>query len=206
MTKHPIVTAGVILFLFAVAGVGLVAFIHMQTADRIVANEREALLKKLNALVPAETIDNDIVTDVTTVRAPELLGVDANKVHLGRLAGKPVAAVFTSVVPNGYAGRINLLVAVRVDGTLGGVRVISHKETPGLGDKIEEEKSDWIFSFDGRSLKNPEIGKWKVKKDGGVFDQFTGATVTPRNIVAAVKSTLLYFRDYGGTLFQQAEK
>ncbi|MCB1758793.1 MAG: electron transport complex subunit RsxG [Gammaproteobacteria bacterium] len=206
MIKHPIVTAGIILFLFAVAGVGLVALIHVLTAERILDNEHQALLQKLNALVPAETIDNDIVGDVVTVHAPEALGIPENRVHLGRLAGKPVAAVFTSVVPNGYAGRINLLVAVRVDGTLGGVRVVSHKETPGLGDKIEEEKSDWIYSFNGRSLGDPEIGKWKVKKDGGVFDQFTGATVTPRNVVAAVKSTLIYFRDHGDRLFQQAER
>ena len=201
MNKHPIALAGTILFLFAVAGVGLVALVHHQTVDRIVANEREALLRELTALVPADTIDNDIVSDAVTVSAPERLGSKETLVYLGRKEGKAVAAVFTTVVPNGYSGPIKLLVAVLADGTLGGVRVVSHKETPGLGDKVEERKSDWIHSFDGKSLENPLLAKWGVKKDGGIFDQFTGATITPRSIVNAVKNTLLYFRDQGASLF-----
>ncbi|MCB1849480.1 MAG: electron transport complex subunit RsxG [Gammaproteobacteria bacterium] len=201
MNKHPITLAGTILFLFAVAGVGLVALVHHQTVDRIVANEREALLRELTALVPADTIDNDIVSDAVTVSAPERLGSKETLVYLGRKEGKAVAAVFTTVVPNGYSGPIKLLVAVLADGTLGGVRVVSHKETPGLGDKVEERKSDWIHSFDGKSLENPLLAKWGVKKDGGIFDQFTGATITPRSIVNAVKNTLLYFRDQGASLF-----
>ena len=202
MIKHPVTLAGVVLFLFAVAGVGLVALVHQQTEARIIANERQALLNQLNALVPAHSIDNDIVGDVTTVRAPDRLGGKETQVHLGRKAGEPVAAVFTTIVPDGYSGPIKLLVAVRTNGSLGGVRVISHKETPGLGDKVEERKSDWIHSFDNKSLDNPLSAKWKVKKDGGVFDQFTGATVTPRSIVLAVKNTLIYFRDQGESLFQ----
>ena len=202
MIKHPITLAGIVLFLFAVAGVGLVALVHLQTEARIIANERQALLDQLNALVPAHTIDNDIVSDVITVSAPDRLGGKETQVHLGRKAGKPVAAVFTSIVPDGYSGPIKLLVAVRIDGSLGGVRVISHKETPGLGDKVEERKSDWIFGFENRSLQDPLPAKWKVKKDGGVFDQFTGATITPRSIVLAVKNTLIYFRDRGESLFQ----
>ncbi|MCP5418028.1 MAG: electron transport complex subunit RsxG [Chromatiaceae bacterium] len=201
MNKHPIALAGTILFLFAVAGVGLVALVHHQTVDRIVANEREALLRELTALVPADTIDNDIISDALTVSAPERLGSKETLVYLGRKEGKAVAAVFTTVVPNGYSGPIKLLVAVLADGTLGGVRVVSHKETPGLGDKVEERKSDWIHSFDGKSLENPLLAKWGVKKDGGIFDQFTGATITPRSIVNAVKNTLLYFRDQGASLF-----
>jgi Na+-translocating ferredoxin:NAD+ oxidoreductase subunit G len=203
MIKHPITLAGVVLFLFAVVGVGLVALVHQQTEARIIANERQALLKQLNALVPAHTIDNDIVSDVTTVSAPDRLGNKETQVYLGRKAGKPVAAVFTSMVPDGYSGPIKLLVAVRIDGTLGGVRVISHKETPGLGDRVEEQKSDWILNFENKSLKNPLPAQWKVKKDGGVFDQFTGATVTPRSIIGAVKNTLIYFRDRGESLFQK---
>lgn len=203
MIKHPITLAGIILFLFAVAGVGLVAVIYDQTKERIASNERQALLKQLNALVPAHTIDNDIVSDIVTVSDPERLGGKETQVYLGRKAGKPVAAVFTSIVPDGYSGPIKMLVAVRTDGTLGGVRVVSHKETPGLGDKIEEQKSDWIYSFENKSLDNPLSAQWKVKKDGGVFDQFTGATVTPRSIVHTVKNTLIYFRDQGATLFQK---
>jgi electron transport complex protein RnfG len=105
------------------------------------------------------------------------------------------------VVPDGYSGPIKLLVAVNYDGTLGGVRVISHKETPGLGDKIEESRSDWVLGFNGKSLTDPLLEKWKVKRDGGIFDQFTGATITPRSIVSAVKHTLLYERDHRDALY-----
>ncbi|MES9958354.1 MAG: electron transport complex subunit RsxG [Sedimenticola sp.] len=203
MNKHPILIAGLLLAMFAVAGTGLVAFTQDQTKARIAANEREALLRSLTALVPADTIDNDIVTDTLFVNDTERLGGDHIQVYLGRKGGSPVAAVFASVVPDGYSGPIKLLVAVRTDGTLGGVRIVSHKETPGLGDKVEERRSDWVHSFRDKSLTNPDISRWKVKRDGGHFDQFTGATVTPRSIVKAVKNTLLYFRDNGLALFEQ---
>ncbi|MET0085219.1 MAG: electron transport complex subunit RsxG [Sedimenticola sp.] len=203
MNKHPILIAGLLLAMFAVAGTGLVAFTQDQTKARIAANEREALLRSLTALVPADTIDNDIVTDTLFVNDTERLGGDHIQVYLGRKGGSPVAAVFASVVPDGYSGPIKLLVAVRTDGSLGGVRIVSHKETPGLGDKVEERRSDWVHSFRDKSLTNPDISRWKVKRDGGDFDQFTGATVTPRSIVKAVKNTLLYFRDNGLALFQQ---
>ena len=162
-------------------------------------------MRKLHLLVPAESIDNDIILDNVLANDQERLGGTEIKVFLGRKAGTPVAAVFTPIVPDGYSGPIKLLVAVRKDGTLGGVRVVSHKETPGLGDKIEEQKSDWIYGFNNRSLTNPDISQWKVKRDGGEFDQFTGATVTPRSIVKGVKKTLLYFRDMGESLFEKAE-
>lgn len=206
MIRHPISVAGILLALFATAGTALVAVTNNLTADKIAANEREALLQSLTALVPAETIDNDIVTDTRLVSQKELLGGEQTLVYLGRKQGKPVAAVFSSMVPNGYSGPIKLLVAVKVDGTLGGVRVVSHKETPGLGDKVEETRSDWIFSFKGKSLTNPDMDGWKVKKDGGQFDQFTGATITPRAIVKGVKNTLLYYRNQGKSLFLKSDK
>jgi len=202
MIKQPVMLSGLILALFAVAGTGLVAFTHLQTADRIAENERLALLRSLNTLVPADSIDNDIISDSRLLNDPDRLGGDRIPVYLGRKQGRPVAAVFGSIVPDGYSGPMKLLVAVRTDGTLGGVRVISHKETPGLGDKMELRKSDWILGFDNRSLNNPLLAGWGVKRDGGVFDQFTGATVTPRSIVKAVKNTLIYFREYGERLFE----
>jgi Na+-translocating ferredoxin:NAD+ oxidoreductase subunit G len=109
------------------------------------------------------------------------------------------------VVPDGYAGPIQLLVSVLRDGTVGGVRVLFHHETPGLGDKIEERKSDWVLSFDGKSLSNPTLEGWAVKRDGGEFDQFTGATITPRAIVQAVKNTLIYVQQQGDALFEPIE-
>ncbi len=201
MVKHPVLIAGFLLGGFAVAGTSLVAFTYQQTQPRILANERQALLDKLQVLVPAASVDNDMIEDSLVVHDPELLGADQTTVYRGRRAGKPVAAVFTSVVPSGYSGPIKLLVAVRRDGSLGGVRVITHKETPGLGDKIEEERSDWIHSFRDKSLTDPHLQYWGVKRDGGVFDQFTGATITPRAIVKAVRDTLLYAAKRGDRLY-----
>jgi electron transport complex protein RnfG len=201
-----ITIAGLLLAMFAVVGVGLVAFTHIATKDQIAENERMALLNSLNALVPAESIDNDIVTDLIEVSDQEKLGTEKTTVYLGRKSNQPVAAVFTSVAPDGYSGQIKLLVAILADGTLGGVRVVAHKETPGLGDKIEVEKGDWIHSFNGKSIGNPELTKWKVKRDGGIFDQFSGATITPRAIVKAVKNTLLYYQENGKKLFVSKSK
>jgi electron transport complex protein RnfG len=195
--------AGAILAIFAIAGTSLVAFTHTATKARIAANERETLLRTLHALVPPETIDNDMVLDTLEVSDQEQLGAPLTTVYRGRKQGAPVAAVLTTLVPNGYSGPIKLLVAVRYDGSLGGVRVISHKETPGLGDKVEEQRSDWIHSFTGRSLGNPPLEKWKVKRDGGIFDQFTGATITPRAIVQAVTKTLLYVQAHKDALYDK---
>lgn len=194
------VAAG-ILALFAVAGTSLVAFTNVATRDRIEANERETLLRTLSALVPPESVDNDMVLDTLEISDPEQLGAPTTTVYRGRKLGAPVAAVLTTKVPNGYSGPIKLLVAVRYDGSLGGVRVISHKETPGLGDKVEESRTDWVHGFTGKSLGDPPIEKWRVKRDGGVFDQFTGATITPRSIVTAVRKTLIYVKDHRDALY-----
>ena len=204
MTKRKVTVAGLLLAMFAILGTGLVAVTHMVTKDQIAENERLALLNSLSAIVPASTIDNDIVSDTLTVRDPEMLGGEETQVYRGRKNGQPVAAVFTSIAPDGYSGQIKLLVAIRADGTLGGVRVVAHKETPGLGDRAEVEKSDWILGFTDRSLTNPDLNGWKVKRDGGIFDQFTGATITPRAIVKAVKNTLLYFKEHQSEVFAQA--
>lgn len=189
---------------FAIAGTGLVALTHDATAERIAANEREALLNSLHQLVPPKRHDNDMFEDVTHVVAPDRLGTaEPVPVYRARKDGRPVAAVLAPVAPEGYGGKIRLLVAVNVDGTLAGVRVLRHHETPGLGDKIEAERSDWILQFEGLSLGNPKPSNWAVKKDGGRFDQFTGATITPRAVVDAVYRTLTYFRDHRQRLFQR---
>jgi electron transport complex protein RnfG len=202
--RQAVLIASAILAAFAVFGTSLVTLTHAFTKERIASNERKALLHSLHTLVPSQSIDNDMITDMITVKAKDLLGNDETTVYRGRKLEQPVAVVLNTTVPNGYSGPIKLLVAVRYDGTLGGVRVIGHKETPGLGDKIEEARSDWIFGFEGKSLGNPPMEKWGVKRDGGVFDQFTGATVTPRAIVRAVKQTLLYVRDNKEALFDRS--
>ena len=122
-------------------------------------------------------------------------------VYRARKAGQPVALVISPIAPDGYNGSIKLLVGINSDGTLSGVRVVGHRETPGLGDAIDESRSGWIHIFDNKSLGNPLPERWKVKKDGGDFDQLTGATITPRAVVKAVRQALLYYRDNQEALF-----
>jgi len=198
---HPVIIAALLLGLFAVAGSTLVAFTYENTRERIAENERQALLSKLHKLVPADTISNDIVNDTVTVSSLHQLGAASTVIYRARNNGQPVAAIFVTIAPDGYSGEIKMLVAVLADGTLGGVRIISHRETPGLGDKIQETKSNWLEQFIGKSLSNPEPEAWKVRRDGGSFDQITGATITPRAIVRAIKSTLQYFQENSDSVF-----
>lgn len=195
ISKRQILLSGTFLWLFAVAGTTFVALTEFTTRDAIADNERALLLRNLHALLPPERLDNDIAGDTLQLEPSPLLGTEqVSLVYRARLAGEPVAAVFNSIAPNGYSGRIHLLVGVWVDGSIAGVRVVKHAETPGLGDGIEIRKSDWITGFDGRSLQNPAAEGWRVKRDGGEFDQLTGATITPRAVVEAVRNTLLYYR------------
>jgi len=196
------IRSGILLGLFALVGTGLLSITFEATRDRISANERDALLSGLHKIVEPGTHDNDLFTDTIEVSDEQLLGSDTPvTVYRARKQGQPVAAVFSSVAPDGYNGVIKLLVGVSFDGTLTGVRVVTHKETPGLGDAIEAERTDWVLGFKGKSLVTPSIDKWKVKKDGGVFDQFTGATITPRAIVKAVRNTLLYYKAHQQVVF-----
>ncbi len=203
MKPIPILIAGLVLAAFAMVGVALVAVTHAATAERIAANDRMTMLKKLEAIVPPGSIGNDPIADRIEVQAIDLLGTASTDVYRVRKDGEPVALVLNPVVPDGYAGPIKLLVAVMKDGSLGGVRVVSHHETPGLGDKIEEQRTDWVLDFTGKSLGDPSEDKWKVKRDGGVFDQFTGATISPRSIVKAVANTLRFVKVQGEGLYTQ---
>lgn len=188
----------------AAVGVAIVAYTFEHTAPQIRENEREVLLATLNEVLPANEYDNALLDDAITVTDPEMLGTTQPvTVYRAFRGGEPVAALFTSVAPDGYSGEIRLLVGVRADGRLSGVRVLAHKETPGLGDPIEIRRSDWITSFDSRALGDPPLQRWKVRRDGGVFDQFTGATITPRAVVKAVRNTLIYFERHREELFAQ---
>jgi len=204
--KTKIWKVGLMLALFAIGATSLVSLTEANTRDKIIENERQTLLAAINALVDSNDYDNDILTDTLLIPRVRQLGTsDFTDVYRARMGGSPVAAVFTSIAPNGYNGKIKLLVGVYYDGTLAGVRVINHKETPGLGDKINVKKSDWILQFKGLSLTNPSESLWKVKKDGGDFDQFTGATITPRAVVTAVKKSLQYFEKNRDELFKEAK-
>ncbi|HHJ16359.1 MAG TPA: electron transport complex subunit RsxG [Gammaproteobacteria bacterium] len=202
MNYRPVFISTLFLFLFAVIGTGLVAYTFESTADRIASNQRHALLKSLHQLIPPERHDNDIFTDTLYVQNRELLGSKQPvPIYRARKNGWPVAAVLAPVAPDGYNGNIHLLVAINLDGTLAGVRVVQHRETPGLGDGIEADRSDWILGFTGKSLSNPAGDGWRVKRDGGVFDQFTGATITPRAVVKAVRNALVYFNAHKQQIF-----
>jgi electron transport complex protein RnfG len=188
----PIISAALVLGAFALSGVGLVAWVYSGTADRIAESQRQTLLHTLETLVPRESYDNDLSADVISVGAAVLGTAEPVPVYRARKQGEAVAVVIAATAPDGYNGEIRMLIAVHADGSLAGVRVTGHKETPGLGDGIELEKSNWIRGFDGLSLARPPERLWKVKRDGGAFDQFTGATITPRAVVKAVKSVLRY--------------
>ncbi len=149
---------------------------------------------RLQEILPPARYDNALLDDFHLVEDRELLGLQQpRKILVARLDGEAQAVIVPVTAPDGYGGAIELIVGINADGTVAGVRVVAHKETPGLGDKIDARKSRWIDAFAGRSLGDPAPAQWAVQKDGGVFDQFTGATITPRAVTAAVRRTLQYF-------------
>ena len=189
-----IITTALLLMVFATIGAAVVGFTHDNTEDRILLNQQRIMLERLNTILPPASYDNQLLQDTLELAADPLLGTsDISTGYLASKAGEPVGVVLPAVAGNGYNGSIYLLVGVYASGELAGVRVTRHRETPGLGDAIEAERSDWILGFAGKSLSNPTNKRWKVKRDGGDFDQFTGATITPRAVVNAVHSALLYF-------------
>lgn len=196
------IRAAIGLGLFAILTAGLVAIVQLNTKERIVEQETKARLSALYELLPESYRDNDLLAD----SYPLIIGDNAKpqSIFLARRSGVVSAIVLPWTAPDGYTAPIQLLVAIDVDGELIGVRVVSHKETPGLGDNIELAKSDWILGFDGRSIGNTAADAWAVKKDGGEFDQLTGATITPRAIVAAVYDALQFFETNKTTLLNQS--
>jgi len=200
--KKNILTAALVLGICAIVGTALVATSYQLTAAQIEANERRVLLNRLNVLVPPDAYNNALFKDTTEFVHPQWLGtVRPVTVYRARWDGEAVAAVFTSVAPDGYSGAIRLLVAINVQGEVIGVRVFAHQETPGLGDKIEAQRSDWILQFNQRSLDNPVLATWQVSKDGGAFDQLTSATITSRAVVKAVRNTLQFFKQHHAQVF-----
>jgi Na+-translocating ferredoxin:NAD+ oxidoreductase subunit G len=174
------------------------------TRERIASNEQAWIKQRLDALVAPETHDNDLLADSIAVTAPDLLGsAQPVRIYRARRAGVPVAAVLRPIAPDGYRGPIELLVAIGQDGRLIGVQVIRHEETPGLGDAFESRDVHWLERFRGRSLTDPPPQRWTVRRDGGDFDAFTGATITPRAIVKAVRNALEYYQRNSQRIFDQ---
>jgi electron transport complex protein RnfG len=204
MLIKQIVRATTRLTFFAMLGAGLVAFSYQLTDEKIKENERLALLQTLNTVIPREWYDNELFSDTLKIQHESFLGTDEPvTIYRARKNGQPVAAALTPVAPDGYNGRIRLLVGINYQGTLVGVRILSHQETPGLGDNIELRRSNWIIGFNGHSLTNPDETGWKVKRDGGIFDQFSGATITPRAVVKTVYKTLLFYHKYRDEVFAE---
>lgn len=203
--RGSIVGTLVLVGIVAVGAAALVTASYEFSRERILENERAQLLEQLHSVLDPEVERRNPNPVQLSVTAPELLGTgEPVDVFVAVDDGAPLATIIASVAPDGYNAPIRLLVGIAPDGTLTGVRVLSHRETPGLGDRIEIDKSDWIRQFAGRSLGDPPRAQWAVDKDDGAFDSLTGATVTPRAVVAAVRRTLEYYEMNRGELFARA--
>jgi len=185
---------GVILFVFAVIGTALLAFTHDRTEPVITRGQQEAKLALLSQVLPPALYDNDLLASQQSVPPDDLLGTrQPSTLWLARRGSEFSGVALEAVAPDGYSGDIALLIGIDANGTVTGVRVTAHRETPGLGDYIDRARSAWIDQFAGKSLTGPDPKHWKVAKDGGVFDARAGATITPRAVVKAVRSALEYF-------------
>lgn len=198
MLGKSITKNSLILGAFALATASVLALTHQGTKEKIAAAERAAAQKALFEVLPKQKHDNDLL-DTSVAVPPEYwnaLGLKSGgEMYIAEKNGVVTAVILPAVAPDGYSGDIRMIVAINRDGTISGVRILSHAETPGLGDKLELSRSDWILSFNGKSLDNPAPENWRVKKDGGEFDQFTGATITPRAVVQRVKNALTVFKE-----------
>ena len=177
-----------LLGVFALLASGALAWASSATSEAIAAAEAKDLRDSLSEVLPQGMADNDFLKDTVDLEK------DGKTVTIYRArSGGEVKAALFKVAERGYAGDIQVLMAVDANGRTLGVRVLKHSETPGLGDKIEVKKDPWVKGFDGRSLGDPSPEKWAVKKDSGIFDQFAGATITPRAVVKAVKGGLEFY-------------
>ena len=184
------------LTLAAIAAIcsALVAGTYALTADRIAANEKALLEQSLQPALAGLFYDSDVTESRLVLQPPHgLPGNDPAVIYRVFSGNEPVAALFAVTARDGYSGPIRILVGVGIDGTITGVRILNHRETPGLGDKIESARSDWVFQFDGRRMGDPVAAGWAITGDGGEFDQLTGASITPRAVIKAIRDTLIYF-------------
>jgi electron transport complex protein RnfG len=189
-----IVITTLLLGSFAAIGTAMVATVQQATQERIEENRLAVVRQRVNDLLTGVTFDNDPVAEQRVLNEPRL-GGNHLPIWLARHEGEVVGVVLSTVAPDGYSGDIHLLVGIDAEGTILGVRVTHHRETPGLGDDIETRRSNWIHGFRGKSLGDPPPEQWRVRRDGGVFDQFTGATITPRAVVSAVAGALSWFAE-----------
>jgi len=190
------------LVVFALLSTLFLSNIQQATQQRIADNELAERMKALQALLPETGYDNEPHNDFVYVTSEDLLGSDERlPVYRIRRDGQPIAAVVTAVAPNGFSGIIRMLVSIDLNGEIIAVRVVSHTETPGLGDRIEADKSDWIRKFSGLATVDPMAAKWALDRDGGTFDHLTGATVSSRAVLNAARNAVIYFNANRAELF-----
>lgn len=194
------------LVLFVLVSILLLLVVRYITAPVIAEAERQTLLNTFSEVLPKTLYNNDPISDTIQITDPSYLKLLGSSepvtVYRAFKDKQPAGVIFTTIAPNGYTGNIYILVSAFPDGRISGVRVVKHAETPGLGDKIEIAKSNWVLSFNGRSLRTDNVPRWAVKKDSGDFDQFTGATVTPRAVVGAVKNALVVVNEMQEKLYE----
>lgn len=198
MRKHAITLA-----VFALVCTAFIAFTHNLTKQVIVEQEQAQLLRVIDELLPPSSYDEPLFDHCVMLTNEQFLGSSqALPVFTAVKEGQPQGYAIEAIAPDGYSGDIKLVVGVNINGSLSGVRVLNHNETPGLGDKIELSRSNWILSFNGKTLLGEDDARWAVRSDGGQFDAFTGATITPRAVVKAVRKVLLLVKQQPQLLTQ----
>jgi electron transport complex protein RnfG len=191
-----------IMLAFAFIGTLLLASVFDVTRAPIEASEKAARLSLFKEILPAENYDNDLLASQVTIAPNALLGNRLPSIaNVAKQQQQTAGVILEAIAHDGYSGDIKLLIAIRADGSISGVRVLAHKETPGLGDYIDIAHGNWIKLFDNESLEKTAAEKWQVKKDGGQYDYMVGATITPRAVVKAVKQALQFYQQNKQTLF-----
>jgi electron transport complex protein RnfG len=193
-----------VLMIFAIVCTAIVGLVNLFTQETIAIQQQRQLLRTLHEIMDPRMMDNDMFQDCVLLSSAQLGSIEPHQAYLAKKGNQPVGVAITTTAPDGYNGNIELIVALTMDGKVSGVSALKHQETPGLGDKIERRKSQWIDSFIGKKVANDDDPRWRVKKDGGQFDQFTGATITPRAVVKAVKNTVLFFQHNKSLIFEQS--
>jgi electron transport complex protein RnfG len=197
-----VLKSGATLAAIAAICTALVAATYQFTVDRIADNDKALLEQSLEPVLAGISYDSGVSESRLVIAPPhDLPGSEAALVYRVFDAGEPVAALIAMTARDGFSGAIRILVGIDVDGVVTGVRILQHRETPGLGDKIEPTRSNWIHQFKGRSLADPVMTAWAIKRDGGDFDQLTGASITPRAVIGALRDTLIYFDAHRDEIF-----
>lgn len=197
-----------IMLLFTLAFTALMAEVYQITKPVLEATAQDAKRRLIAEVLPADAYDNDLLADTIELPANAELGLaEPTRIYRARLGNQPAALVFETVAPDGYAGEIRLILAVRADGRLAAIRVTQHKETPGLGDYIDPKKDKnkaqpWIAQFENRDFTNTPREKWRVKKDGGAFDQHVGATISARAVTKATGHAMAWALDRSYRLYE----